>query len=92
MHKQLLAMFRAAFPDQRVTIEDLVAEDDRVVNRSTYTGTHLGEFQGIPPTGKRFTIGGINVSRIANGRIVEDWTILDQLGMLQQLGVIPTSG
>jgi steroid delta-isomerase-like uncharacterized protein len=89
-HKQLLAAFRAAFPDQRVTIDDLIVEGDKVVNRATYSGTHRGEFQGVPPTGKRFTISGINISRVANGRIVEDWTVLDQPGMLQQVGVIPT--
>jgi steroid delta-isomerase-like uncharacterized protein len=91
-HKQLLAAFRAAFPDQRVAIEDLIAEGDKVVNRATYSGTHRGEFQGIAPTGKRFTIAGINVSRIADGKVVEDWTVLDMLGMLQQLGAVPAPG
>jgi steroid delta-isomerase-like uncharacterized protein len=88
-HKRLLAAFRAAFPDQQVTIEDLIAEGDKVVNRATYTGTHRGEFQGIAPTGKRFTISGMNISRIADGKVVEDWTVLDMLGMLQQIGAIP---
>lgn len=88
-HKQLLLSFRAAFPDQQVTIEDLIAEGDKVVNRATYTGTHRGDFQGIPATGKRFTISGVNISRVADGKIVEDWTVLDMLGMLQQLGAIP---
>jgi steroid delta-isomerase-like uncharacterized protein len=91
-HKQLLATFRAAFPDQRVTIEDLIAEGDKVVNRTTFSGTHQGEFQGIAPTGKRITITSISVSRITNGKVVEDWTVLDMLGMLQQLGVVPTPG
>jgi hypothetical protein len=89
MHKQLLLAFRAAFPDQHVSIDDLVAEGDKVVNRATYTGTHRGEFQGISPTGKRFTISGINISRIADGKIAEDWTVLDLVGMLQQIGAMP---
>ena len=90
MHKQLLVSFRSAFPDQHVTIEELISEGDKVVNRSTYTGTHRGEFQGIAPTGKQFTISGINMSRITNGKVVEDWTVLDMLGMLQQMGAIPS--
>ena len=89
-HKQLLAALRAAFPDQQVTIEDLIAEGDKVVNRATDTGTHRGEFQGIAPTGKRFTISGMNISRIADGKVVEDWTVLDMLGMLQQIDAIPS--
>jgi steroid delta-isomerase-like uncharacterized protein len=92
MHRQMLTAFRAAFPDLHVTIDELIAEGDKVVSRSTYNGTHRGEFQGIPPTGKTFTIGGMNVSRIVDGKIVEDWTVLDMLGMLQQLGVVPTPG
>ena len=91
-HKQLLATFRVAFPDMRMTIEDLIAEGDKVVNRTTFSGTHRGEFQGIAPTGKRVTISSISVSRIANGKVVEDWTVLDMLGMMQQLGVVPTPG
>jgi steroid delta-isomerase-like uncharacterized protein len=89
MHRQLLGAFREAFPDLQVTIEDLIAEGDRVVSRSTYRGTHLGMFQGIPPTGRTFTIGGIDISRVVDGKVVEDWMVLDMLGMLQQLGVIP---
>jgi steroid delta-isomerase-like uncharacterized protein len=88
-HKQLLAGFQAAFPDLRVAIEDLIAEGDKVVNRATYSGTHRGDFQGIAPTGKQFTIAGINVSRIADGKVVEDWTVLDMLSMLQQIGALP---
>jgi steroid delta-isomerase-like uncharacterized protein len=91
-HKQLLAAFRGAFPDLRITIEDLIAEGDKVANRATYSGTHRGAFQGLAPTGKRFTIAGINVSRIADGKVVEDWTVLDMLGMLQQLGAVPAPG
>ena len=91
-HKQLMASFRAAFPDLRVRVEELIAEGDKVVNRGTYSGTHRGAFQGIAPTGKSFEIAGINVSRIADGKVAEDWTVIDMLGMLRQLGVVPAPG
>jgi steroid delta-isomerase-like uncharacterized protein len=90
--KQFLGMVLAAFPDLHETIEDAIAEGDRVVTRSTYLGTHTGSFQGIPPTGKRVTITGIHLTRVVNGKMVEDWANLDQLGMLQQIGVIPAMG
>jgi steroid delta-isomerase-like uncharacterized protein len=90
--KQFLAMLLTAFPDLHETIEDAIAEEDRVVTRSTYRGTHKGEFQGIPPTGKQVTITGIHLTRVADGKMVEDWANFDQLGMLQQLGVIPPMG
>ena len=88
--KQLVQMFRTAFPDLRKTIEDLVAEGDKVVERARYQGTHQGEFQGIPPTGKKVNITGMHVFNIKDGKIVETWGVVDQLGMLQQLGVVPT--
>jgi steroid delta-isomerase-like uncharacterized protein len=87
--KQYAAMTRAAFPDARVTVEDQVAEGDKVVDRWTATGTHTGEFLGIPPTNRRFEISGITISRFPGGKIVEDWYQGDDLGMMQQLGVIP---
>lgn len=87
--KQYAAMPRAAFPDARVTVEDQVAEGDKVVDRWTATGTHTGEFLGIPPTNRRFEISGITISRFSGGKIVEDWYQGDDLGMMQQLGVIP---
>ena len=79
-----------AFPDLHFTIDDQIAEGDMVVTRYTLTGTHKGEFNGIPPTEKRFTIKGIDIGRIANGKGVEGWGYADTLGLLQQLGVIPT--
>jgi steroid delta-isomerase-like uncharacterized protein len=71
------------------TIEDVVAEDDKVVVRWTNAGTHTGEFAGIPPTGRPFTIGGIDIYRLRDGLLCEHWHQLDQLSMLGQLGLIP---
>ena len=90
--KQLVSGHLAAFPDLRVTIEDLIAEGDKVVARLTYRGTHQGEFQGIPPTGKTVAMSSIDLVRIAGGKIVEEWESPDNLGLLQQLGIIPTPG
>ena len=88
-HEQLIGMFAAAFHDDHMTIEDQVAEGDRVATRWTWSFTHRGDFQGIPPTGKRVTITGINIERFANDKLVERRVNFDQLGMMQQLGVIP---
>ena len=88
--KKLVTMFRAAFPDLRSTVEDMIAEGDKVVGRMTTTGTHQGEFMGIPPTNKRFTMTEIHIVRMANGKAVEHWGIADDMGMMQQLGVIPS--
>ena len=90
--KQLTAMFRQAFPDSYFTVEDMIAEGDKVATRKTFHGTHEGEFMGIPPTGRPVSIGLIDIVRIAGGRVVEHWSIGDNLGMMQQLGVIPQPG
>jgi steroid delta-isomerase-like uncharacterized protein len=90
--KQYYATYRAAFPDTRLTIEDLIAEGDKVVARWTGTGTHQGALMGIPPSGKQVTITGISIIHIANGKAVEDWVNFDALGMLQQIGALPTPG
>jgi steroid delta-isomerase-like uncharacterized protein len=87
--KQLTAMFRQAFPDSYFTVEEMVAEGDKVATRKTFHGTHQGEFMGIPPTGQRVSIGLIDIVRIADGKVVEHWSMGDTLGMMQQLGVIP---
>lgn len=87
--KQSVMELRTAFPDLHVTIEDQVAEGDRVVTRWTATGTHTGPFRGIPPTGNRGKIAGIEIDRIVDGKAVECWSNTDDLGMLQQLGVVP---
>jgi steroid delta-isomerase-like uncharacterized protein len=85
-------MFHAGFPDWEDRIEDMVAEGDRVAIRLTGSGTHSGDFMGIPPTGKRVTISGIAIYRLAGGKVAEDRVQLDLLGMLQQLGAIPAPG
>jgi predicted ester cyclase len=84
-HKGLVMMFRAAFPDWVETVEDVIAEDDKVVIRVTGRGTHEGEFQGIPPTGRQVAATGVGIGRIEDGRIVEAWAAYDALGLMQQL-------
>ena len=90
--KQFDMMLRTAFPDIQVSVEDQIAEGDEVATRWTCRGTHKGEFQGLPPTGKKVTMRGITVFRIANGKLVEGWNNPDLLGMLQQLGAVPVPG
>ena len=88
--KQFFMAFAAAVPDAHFVIEDVIAEGDKVVTRFTVTGTQTGALQGIPPTGKKFAMKGIDIFRVVDGKIVEHWDAVDQLGMLQQLGAIPT--
>ena len=87
--KQLVTVYRNAFPDVRFTVDEQIAEGDKVVTRWSAHGTHKGELVGIPATGKSSTVTGIAVDRVANGKITESWGIFDQFGMMQQLGVIP---
>ena len=87
--KQFAAMMRSAFPDLHQTIEDMIAEGDKVVMRSTWSGTHEGEFMGIPATGRQVTVSAIDITRVADGRLVEHWEQFDALGLMQQLGVVP---
>jgi steroid delta-isomerase-like uncharacterized protein len=87
--KQLVTVYRNAFPDVHFTIDEQIAEGDKVVTRWTAHGTHQGELVGIPATSKSTTVTGINLDRIANGKIAESWGIFDEFGMMQQLGVIP---
>jgi steroid delta-isomerase-like uncharacterized protein len=88
-YKQYYASLREAFPDLTVTVEDQIAEGDKVVTRWTARGTHQGIFQGIAPTGKQGTITGITIDRVANGKVVECWTNADDLGLMRLLGVVP---
>jgi steroid delta-isomerase-like uncharacterized protein len=88
-HRQYSEVMLTAFPDLVRTVEDLVAEGDRVVARWTARGTHTGDFQWIPPSGNFATSSGITIFRIADGRIVEEWSESDMLGLLQQVGAIP---
>lgn len=87
--EQWVAMLDAAFPDRDLTINDVIAQGDRVVARTTLSGTHQGEMQGIPATGKAVTQPSITIFRLANGKIAEGWFASDNLSMMQQLGVIP---
>lgn len=87
--KKILSHYLEAFPDLHIDIEDLVAEGDKVASRVTMTGTHKGELQGIPPTGKEVNTTMILITRFADGMVAEDWESRDDLGLLQQLGVIP---
>jgi len=90
--QQWVSMFRTAFPDLQLSVEDQVAEGDKVVTRYTGRGTHQGELMGIPPTNNEAVVSGIIVSRVSGGRIEEEWNSFDALGMMQQLGVIPPPG
>ena len=80
--------FRAALPDFRAEIFDQVAEGDRVVTRKAFFGTHRGELMGIPPTGRQLRIDLIDIVRLEGGRIVEHWAVIDQLGLMRQLGAL----
>lgn len=85
-------IFRKAFPDIRSTAEEVIVEGDKVVERFTAGGTFNREFMGIPPTGKSGSTTGINIFRVANGKIVEHWGNSDDLGMMQKMGIIPEFG
>lgn len=87
--KWLIAMFRIAFPDLHCTVEDEIREGNRFAAHWTMHGTHRGLFMGNPPTGKRMQMQGIIFARLEAGMIVEDWMLIDQIGLLQQLGIIP---
>jgi steroid delta-isomerase-like uncharacterized protein len=87
--KHVLTMVLTAFPDRDTTVEDVIAEGDKVVVRWTTRATNKGSFMGMPPTGKQATYGGIDIYRVADGKIVEHWDQVDALGMMQQLGMIP---
>jgi steroid delta-isomerase-like uncharacterized protein len=88
--KQLISMYRNAFPDTEFEIKDLILEGDKVAARITASGTHNGELMGIAPTGKRVSISGNLITWFRDGKQVESWSSYDQLGMLQQLGVVPS--
>jgi steroid delta-isomerase-like uncharacterized protein len=88
--KQFVSTYKSAFPDLNITVEDVIAEGDKVVSRVTLRGTHQGETEEFgPPTGRQFEGGGITISRIEGGKIVEDWDSYDNLTTLQQLGLAP---
>jgi steroid delta-isomerase-like uncharacterized protein len=84
--KEFVGLFRSAFPDLHTTIEDIVAEGDKVAYRWTSVGTHQGELIGVPPSGNRVELTGITIERIEGGKIVQTWNNFDQLGMMRQVG------
>jgi len=88
--KQSLVALKTAFPDLRYTIEDAIACGDQIVHRLSATGTMTGEFMGIPATGKKATWTEIHIGKGVDGRLTEHWGLVDQLGMLVQLGVVPS--
>jgi steroid delta-isomerase-like uncharacterized protein len=90
--REHITTLRAAFPDIAFHVEDMISEDDKIVVRWNATLTHTGDYFGIPPTGKSATITGMNTWHVANGKAVEGWVNRDDLGLLQQLGIIPTPG
>jgi steroid delta-isomerase-like uncharacterized protein len=87
--RQYFTTLRAAFPDIHFAIEDQIAAGDRVVTRWTARATHTSEFQGVPASGKQVRMTGIDIDRVADGKVVECWTNLDELGLMRQLGVLP---
>jgi steroid delta-isomerase-like uncharacterized protein len=87
--KRVWVVLLRAFPDIHVAVEDVIAEGDRVVTRNTVTGTHQGDFLGLPPTGKSVSYNEIFVVRFADGRIAEIWGVVDALAQMKQLGMIP---
>jgi steroid delta-isomerase-like uncharacterized protein len=88
--KEFASMYRSAFPDVHMQIEDQIAEGDRVATRWVAIGTHEGDLMGINPTGNRVTVAGMTIDRIADGQIAETWDNYDALGMMQQVGAIPS--
>jgi steroid delta-isomerase-like uncharacterized protein len=87
--KQFFAMFRSAFPDLRMEADETVSEGELVCVRGTMSGTHQGEFMGIPASGKRFEIRGFDMVRVRDGQVVEHWGVTDMMSMMQQLGAMP---
>jgi steroid delta-isomerase-like uncharacterized protein len=87
--KEVLGMMRAAFPDMHWVAEEMVAEGDTVVTRFTWTGTHRGEFLGVPATGKSVVVKGVVMDQLADGKMSKSRILMDSLGMMQQLGVVP---
>lgn len=88
-YKKYILAYRNAFPDVEFTIEEQIACGDKVVDRFTVSGTHKGDLQGFAPTGKRFKVTGIGISKIKNNKMVEIWGVFDALGMMRQIGAIP---
>lgn len=88
-HRANIEGFQEAFPDMEVEIEKLVAAGDKTAQRMTFRGTHQGEMMGVPPTGKTVEATATGITRFEDGKMVEDWSQVDMLGLMQQLGVAP---
>jgi steroid delta-isomerase-like uncharacterized protein len=87
--KEVFGRLLRAYPDLHITVEDLIEEGDKIVSRNTVTGTHQGEYMGLPPTGKSVTYNEIFIVRFAGGRIAESWGVVDVFSQMKQLGVVP---
>jgi steroid delta-isomerase-like uncharacterized protein len=90
-YKQFVQQYLTAFPDMQITIHDDFVAGDKTVTRWTATGTHNGDLPGLPRTGKRISVHGITIARLSNGKFIESWNNWDALGMMQQLGAIPSA-
>ena len=93
--KRAFSLYQEVFPDLRYTIEEMIAEGDTVVTRVTFRGTHRGAFLGIPPTNRQVSVPAVHITRLVEGTIREHWSLMDDLGLMQQLGVVaavPTPG
>ena len=90
--KQMFSMYRQAFPDMNVTVDEIVAEGNTVVSRMTMRGTHTGDLMGIAPTGKQFSVRGMDLIHIVNGKATEVWHFEEEMAMWQQLGIAPPTG
>jgi len=89
--KEVIGMMRAGFPDIHWVADETIAAGEKVVTRFTWTGTHHGAFLGIPPTGRKVTVKGVVIDRLFGGKMADSRIMMDTLGMMQQLGVVPTS-
>lgn len=90
-HKQMMAQLAAGFSDSGITLEEIIAEGDMVAIRWTMHGTHTGAYMGVPATGKVITTPGMSMYRLVDGKVVDDWSVMDMLGAMQQLGVVPSA-
>ena len=89
--RQVFGMFQTAFPDMHVDLHEVLAtDDDKVVTRGVFTGTHRGEFMGVPASGAPIEVKFIDIWRVENGKVAENWVRLDQLGLMQQIGALPS--
>jgi steroid delta-isomerase-like uncharacterized protein len=87
--KGLVTSLRTAFPDLTATVDEQVAEGDKVVSRVTMSGTHRGEFMGMPPTGRSFSVAGVSIWEVRGGQLISEWVNWDSMAMMQQLGAVP---